>query len=444
VENFVNRMEPRRRLLILLGLAGLAVLTYLPALTQPFIADDYGNILLARAYGAVSRWGALASDPVQKYRPIFMVLTYWIDTIFGPWPPAFYLTSILLHVANTWLVFALGVWEPLGWRVSSLAAIFFAVYEGHQEAVMWYSAAYELLLLFFGLTGFHFWVRWLQTLQGHALLYASALVSFALALLSKESAVALIPLFVLPIITLHNNRRRGLIGLIPFVLLALFLIAWVFGGTNPSPRLADGSFSLSAPVATNWLNSYARLLWVWGWLSVVALIAWGGPRLRNAGALGMLWAGISLVPYCFLTYMPRVPSRHTYLASVGVAWAVAAGLLALGEKFHGSRRLVTYGVVLLLLAHNIGYLWVRKHRQYLERAEPTEALVELSRRSQGPVFVHRFPYPLIVAQGAAIVGAGKTAESIVWAPDGVKPASLRDFRFSVGGNTHAKTQKAVP
>ena len=31
------------------------------------------------------------------------------------------------------------------------------------------------------------------------------------------------------------------------------------------------------------------------------------------------------MPYSFLTYMPRLPSRHTYLASVGLAFIVAAG-----------------------------------------------------------------------------------------------------------------------
>ena len=102
----------------LLILTGLAILTYLPVFTQPFIADDHGLMPPAREYGPISRWGSLASDPVHRYRPIFMVLTYWVGHLFGFQPVAFYVAfysvGVLLHVLNTWLVFGLGVWQALG------------------------------------------------------------------------------------------------------------------------------------------------------------------------------------------------------------------------------------------------------------------------------------------------------------------------------------------
>jgi len=38
----------------------------------------------------------------------------------------------------TWLLYALGEWKGIGYSASFLwAAAFFAVYEGHQEALMW-------------------------------------------------------------------------------------------------------------------------------------------------------------------------------------------------------------------------------------------------------------------------------------------------------------------
>ena len=90
---------------------------------------------------------------------------------------------------------------------------------------------------------------------------------------------------------------------------------------------------------------------------------------------------VSLLPYSFLTYMPVVPSRHTYLAGVGLSLIVAAGFVALREQ-PGSRRSVVAGVALLILLHNFSYLWIRKQRQYIERAEPTELLVENLRDRQ--------------------------------------------------------------
>jgi hypothetical protein len=52
------------------------------------------------------------------------------------------------------LVFAMGVWRPIGWRVSALAACYFAVSQRHHEAVIWYAALPELLVFFFCILSF--------------------------------------------------------------------------------------------------------------------------------------------------------------------------------------------------------------------------------------------------------------------------------------------------
>ena len=48
-------------------------------------------------------------------------------------------------VLACWLVYALGVWRPVGRKMAMIAACFFAVFEEHQEAVIWYSATMETL-----------------------------------------------------------------------------------------------------------------------------------------------------------------------------------------------------------------------------------------------------------------------------------------------------------
>ena len=118
-------MNLNRKILVLAALAALSIVAYLPALSLPFISDDYVNIDKALTYAPVSGWKALAEDPVHLYRPLFLWPTYWLFKTFGPWPPAFYASSILLHIGVTWLVFALGCWKRLGWRVSAVAAAFF-------------------------------------------------------------------------------------------------------------------------------------------------------------------------------------------------------------------------------------------------------------------------------------------------------------------------------
>lgn len=413
---------------VLLALAGLALLAYLPALTQPFIADDFVNLWKARQYAPISGWKALSADPIHFFRPVLVFSAWAIDRLFGPWPPAFYGFSLLLHVLVTWLIFALGRWDALGWRISALAAAFFAVHEGHQEAVMWFSAVYEPFLALFLLLGLLAWIEWLRSPQPRPTLQTAALFCFLLALASKESAVMMIPLLALPLWIEPRWRWRGVRGLPPFLIVALAWYGWMFFGGTPYPRLGDGSFSFHAPFLKTWLNSFARLLWPFGFLAVTVLLPPVKRHLRLLLLAG-LWISIALIPYCFLTYLDRIPSRQTYVAGIGLAWLTGAAFLSLWDRYVSGRKLIAAAGVIVVAA-NVGYLWTRKRTQFLERAAPTEALIRLARHSEGRIRVEEFPYPLPVAQGAVLLGAGRPPETIVWA---VQAAPIRAFgyRFSI-------------
>ena len=143
--------------------------------------------------------GPCRATSLYRCRATSIVLTYWTERFFGLAPLVYNLSSVLLHIFNTWLVFALGMWRPIGWRVSALAAAFFAVYEGHQEAVIWYAAIPELLVFFFSLVSLLLWMLWIRT--GRRLYAAGSFFAFLLALLSKEPGVAVVPLLLLPVWT---------------------------------------------------------------------------------------------------------------------------------------------------------------------------------------------------------------------------------------------------
>src|SRR5207249_3689663 len=123
-------------------------------------------------------------------------------------------------------------------------------------------------------------------------------------------------------------------------------------------------------------------------------------------ALAGVWIVITFLPYSFLIYMRQVPSRHTYFASAGLAFVVAAGFLAFRTRFQASRPWAPAAVVALMLVHNCGYLWTKKRLQYLERAAPTEALIDFARKVDGPVYLHCFPYSIWVAQFAVELQLG--------------------------------------
>src|SRR5690242_14780896 len=111
-------ITPRRVVCALAATAVLCVLAYWRSLSLPLISDDYLQIQLGRDYGRISGWAALAGDPLYRCRATSLLLTYWTERIFGLSAPAFNVSSLVLHLLNTWLVLAAGACRRIGWRVS--------------------------------------------------------------------------------------------------------------------------------------------------------------------------------------------------------------------------------------------------------------------------------------------------------------------------------------
>ena len=114
--------------------------------------------------------------------------------------------------------------------------------------------------------------------------------------------------------------------------------------------------------------------------------------------LGTVWMVFTLLPYSFLTYMSRVPSRHTYFASAGLSLIVAAGFLEFWNRTRNQHRQWLVGALAsVIVVHHIAYIWTKKHQQFVLRAAPTEQLVSIVNRTSGPVYLKCFPYGESVA-----------------------------------------------
>lgn len=391
--------------LSLVGLALLSLLAYWRTLSLPLISDDYLVIGLSRDFGPVDRWGHLLADALYRNRATSMVLTWWVHQGFGLAPLPFNLTNILLHILNTWLILAFGTFPRIGWWRAGAAAAFFAVYEGHQEAVVWFSAMPELLVFLFGLLALWCWMKWLAD-PGHRLVWlVLAVPAFVLALFSKESAVALLPLFVLAWWMERRSVTMGhaVLAMAPLAVLTLGYVALVFGARQGNHHFHDGTFSLAAPFWLTIVNSTGRMFWIWGAVAA-GLLVWLRPReARNWVSLGLLWMVLTLLPYSFLTYQPRVPSRHTYLASAGLALVVGVGFLALQAR----NRRAALAMACVIVLHNCAYLSLYKHPQYVKRARPTQELIELGTKAKGPIYVKSWPYSRAIAEYTLELGAGK-------------------------------------
>lgn len=400
-------MDPPRRVSVqLFVLAAAALVAYGPGFRIPLIADDYPNIAQSLSYGTPEGMVGLLADAQFRLRATSYWSMYGLWKAAGPAAWAYHAASVALHIAATWLLWMVASAWPRMRPAAFWAALFFAVYEGHQEAVMWFSAINELLMFVFGMAALWCWMAAEDGPRGW-LREATGVVLFALALLSKESAVVMLPLFVLAIVP--SEWRKRLPRLAPHVVLVALAVFSIAQSRANSFRFSDGSFSLGAPFWLTWPHSMGRLLWVFGWLALLVLrFAGRGPRWWRELPAVFGWMGIALLPYSFLTYSTRIPSRQVYLASAGLALLVGMAVVRMaGHRLAGA-------ALAAMLVINTATLWTKKQRQFKERAAPTEALLDFARKTPGPIWVECFPLPPFVAGEAMHLALGRPASDLVW------------------------------
>ncbi len=405
------------------------MLAYFPSLFLPLLDDDYKIIWQAEHFGSLKGLPLLFHDPVERIRATVYWTVYPLWKVFHVSPWAFRISSLMLHIADTWLVYAIGLaWARM--RSSAFwAAAFFAVYEGHQEAIMWFSANNELLLFLFGGGSLRCWMAATSGARPEWLLRVAGILLFALALLTKESAIVLLPLLVL--VTPSANWRKTIVLLLPYCALAAVAVASIALTRDSSFRFSDGSFSIHAPVWLTLPRNFFRVLWVWGFLSawVVFFTKTSAPVRKSAG-IALAWIAIALIPYSFLTYSPQIPSRQLYLASVGLAFLFGLAMVRFREMT-ASRSWIAAALLLIVLAHNAGYIWVKKQRQFRERAEPFEELIQVARdtpnRDDAPIYVRCFPRHRSIAEAAIYVALDRYPSNLVFNETelaGRKPAAV--------------------
>jgi hypothetical protein len=257
-----------------------------------------------------------------------------------------------------------------------------------------------------------------------------ALVFYVLALFSKESAVAVPPLLLLAGVV-NRRRLRDLIPrILPFVLCAIGYFGLIFAARKTHLHFNDaGTFSLSAPFLLVLIRSSLTLVKVWGTVSLILLLIWKPRGWSRLLAIAGGWLVITFLPYCFLTYNPSVPSRHSYLASVGLALLVAAALIEFqirtAPRYRKSAIAVICGVI---VAHQCAYLWIKKQKQFETRAEPTEKLVRIV-SEKSPIHVRCFPYDRSLAELALRIRGLDPGAALIFDESGAARPDAVDFCF---------------
>jgi tetratricopeptide (TPR) repeat protein len=165
-------------------------------------------------------WWALTTGHSPYWHPMTW-LSHLLDvSLFGPDAGAYHVISLLLHIANSILVFELlrRMTRDL-WRSAFVAAVF-AVHPLHVESVAWIAERKDVLSTLFWLLTSLAYLRYVKRPEG--MRYAAVATLFALALMSKPMAVTLpVILLLLDVWPLQRMSRRAVLEKIPLLALAL-------------------------------------------------------------------------------------------------------------------------------------------------------------------------------------------------------------------------------
>lgn len=280
----------------LIGL--VAILAYWPALSVGFTSDDFFILARVKEFGGLGHPLAYfsASGFFEYYRPLTF-LSHAADWQFwGLNPLGYHITNVALHAGSSVLICLLGY--RLGGRTTgAVAGALFALHPAGQEAVYWISARFDLLATGLGLASLL-----LYSSDGRP--YLLGVFAFGLALLAKESAIAL------PVILLAHD-------------LIIRRLTWQRAARRLAPiLLIAGAYAL--------LRSQAGALEAAG----------GASRLPKILALVTMMAGL-----VWLARAPQLPAGLRRLASNAriLTWLVVS----------------VAGAVFLLLTFSPLSLWLR-------------------------------------------------------------------------------------
>ena len=376
----------RRDAFSFLALGVLIAVVYFPAALAGFVWDDS----IMRELRAVSTWGGIWElwfDPVGAYLeggtrkeghywPL-LYTTFWIEhKLWGFSPAGYHIVNILIHFANTVLLWRLLVRlaVPGAWFVAAV----FAVHPLHAESVVWIMARKDMLATLFCLAALLMWLRFVESPRRGR--YAGALLLFAAAMLCK-SVVVVFPATLLILQWWKEGRltQTNLLRVAPFFLVGLAIAAGdMLFYRNVQPISLGYSMAERLLIAVHSLWFYVgKLLWpiqlaviyphwdvnvtdLMGWAYAIAAVAAAAAlwflrhRIGRGPLASALFFAIMLSPvlgfidYGYMRYS-FVADRYQYLAGIGVI-VLFAGAAAYGSyKLPDVLRKAAKGAALALL-----------------------------------------------------------------------------------------------
>jgi protein O-mannosyl-transferase len=371
-----NHSSPGRSLRerrIVLVVLFVTAITYMGTLRFDFVYDDGPQALhnpfiqawrYVPQYFVSSVWKQVFPfAPGNYYRPLFLLWLRVNYAMFGARSVGWHLSTVLLHVLVTWLVYRLIMKLTGRFTVAWLSALIFGVHPIHHEVVAWISGATESLFAVMFLAAF---LAYLKSLEGSKAIWTTVYcLCYGLALLGKETAIVL-PAVIFAHAWLSGSPddlqdspatgKRLHHALIPAAFCVPIAVIYLFARSNALSGLGHAVTALSIPT---WLLTLPSILlfYVKNWffpihlsefydipyqaglsltgvilpvliLAAIAAAAWKFRSALGARAMGdaAIWLVIPLIPALnTFVFLPGelAHDRYFYVPSIGASLLVA-------------------------------------------------------------------------------------------------------------------------
>jgi tetratricopeptide (TPR) repeat protein len=372
----------RRVLWISLALAALVLFIYAPVWNYNFVTFDDPEYVTLNPYIAQGlTWSGIAWAFTAGYLSYWHPLTWLAHMLdiqlFGMNAGLHHATNVLLHIANSVLLFLfLRRFTGSLWP-SAFAAALFATHPLRVESVAWIAERKDVLSTLFWM--FTMWAYLEYVRKPAPARYAAVVLLFAAGLMSKPMLVTL-P-FVLLLLDLWDRPSQFVAGLATLIKqkLPLFALTIISSVITYQVQRQVGAVAtldaLSLPLRIgNAIVSYAAYIGkaVWpirlavlypflpleAWtvaqaailLAVISAAVWRAHRTYLV--VGWLWFLGTLVPTIGLVQVggQAMADRFTYVPLIGIFIMIAWGAAELSAKWRVSRAVMAAAATVVLLA----------------------------------------------------------------------------------------------
>lgn len=403
--------------LLMFGLLLLVTLAFANSITGQFVHDDLPQIVNNQMFSHWDRatlthvftrdfWALLQPELAGNhlnslyYRPVFSLFLMVSFEVVGRHPVGWHILVMLLHAFCAILAFivlektlqlATSLKDQTRRLLAAFAAAFFAVHPAQAESVTWIAGLVGPLSAIFMLIAVYCYLNYRQ--RRRAAILIAMMISFALALLTKESAITLLLIISAHEMLVFNRTarfsarlRHAALYAWPFALISAgymtlrYLALGVWFGRLNNLNFPDDQALTIVDMARTWpalLVAYGKLIvlpidllliydfgyvgalgWARFWMPLLILLVAGILLLRGmaksaVARLGAIWLVLPLLPHLNTRAFVSdeiLHDRYLYLSLLGAGLLAGALLLQATVKVSRLWPRPALGLTAMLLA----------------------------------------------------------------------------------------------